>query len=99
MEKRTDQNKDKLIEADAQYVTLFESMLNDSFIWDPGEYELELAVDAEPKQAKVVKTYRFTLFESDAEDLTKSKDDYKFGDGIFWYSGKHPGVMVQIRPA
>jgi hypothetical protein len=40
-----------------------------------------------------------TLFESDSAELTKVKDDYKFGDGINWDSGKHAGVFVQILEA
>ena len=49
--------------------------------------------------AKVVKIYRFTLFESDSEELSKFKDDYKYGDGIYWLSDKHPGVIVKIGEA
>lgn len=93
------QNKDTLVEADAQYVAVFLSMFDEKFMWYPGDYEIRIAVDAEPKRANVVKSYRFTLFESDSEELSKTKDDYKYGDGIYWQSDKHPGVILQIREA
>lgn len=100
IEKRSDPlNKDKLVEAEADYVAVFISMFEEKFMWNPGEYEIQVAVDAEPKRAKVVKIYRFTLFESDSEELSKFKDDYKYGDGIYWLSEKHPGVIVKIGEA
>jgi hypothetical protein len=99
-EKRKDpQNKDKLVEADAQYVAVFIAMHDEKFMWLPGEYEIQVDVDTEPKRAKIVKSYRFTLFESDSEELSKFKDDYKYGDAIYWLSDKHPGVIVQLREA
>lgn len=97
-EKRNDpQNKDKVVEADAQYAAVFRAMFDEKFMWYPGEYEIQVDVDTEPKRAKVVKSYRFTLFESDSEELSKFKDDYKHGDGIYWWSDKHPGVIMQLR--
>jgi len=49
--------------------------------------------------SKFEKKYRFTLFESDAADLSKVKDDYKTGDGINWGSGKHSGLIVPLSEA
>lgn len=100
MEKRKDlENKDTLVEADAQYVTVFLAMFDEKFVWFPGEYEIRVDVDTDPQKAKVAKTYRFTLFESDSEELSKYKDYYKYGDGIYYWSDKLTGVTVQIREA
>lgn len=93
------ENKDKFVEADAQYVPMFISMFDEKFIWRAGEYEMRIDVDTEPQKTKVVKSYRFTLFESDSEELCKFKDDYKYGDGIYWNSDKHPGIIVELREA
>ena len=57
---------------------------------------MQVGVDAEPKRASVRRSYRFTLFESDSEDLAKYKDDYKYGAGIFFDSRDHIGAIVQI---
>ncbi len=60
---------------------------------------MAISVIASKKHASIEKSYRFTLFESDSSELSKTKDDYKFGDGLYWNSGNHPGVIVQIVEA
>ena len=69
------------------------------FIWFPGEYEMTVSVISSKNEANLEKHYRFMLFESDSNELSKAKDDYKIGDGIYWDSGKHTGVIVQIVEA
>lgn len=93
------QNKDVLIEADSEYLPPFMKMFNDKFLWSADEYEIQVSLEAKPEKANIQKSYRFTLFESDAEELSKHKDDFKYGDGIYWDSGNHPGVTVQITEA
>jgi len=93
------QNKDKLVEADNKLVTVFWEMFDEKFLWLPGEYEICISVDTEPTRVCVEKKYRFTLFESNSEELSKFREDYKFGDGIYFQSGKHSGVVVQISEA
>ncbi len=85
--------------ADEQFVRPFIEMHNASFIWRPGEYEMSISVDTVPKKVGIRKTYRFTLFESDSNILEKCKDDYKFGDGIYWLSERPKFVTVQIAEA
>jgi hypothetical protein len=100
LEKRkTLEEKDQLVEAEGSFVAPFLEMFNQKFIWQPGEYAIAISVLASHKNANIQKNYRLTLFESDSAELTKVKDDYKFGDGINWDSGKHPGVFVQILEA
>lgn len=93
------ENKDTLVEADHAYVEPLIAMFNDKFIWQPGEYQIRIAVDAVPRRAGLEKTYRFTLFESDSAEFTAAKDDFRTGDGIYWNSGNHPGVLVQLVEA
>lgn len=90
------ENKDKLVEADKNIVSPFIDMFNTSFIWNPGEYEVKITINTKPESARIQKNYRFTLFESDSNELSKAKEDYKFGDGIYWNSDKHQGSIVQI---
>ena len=89
-------NKDQVVEADNQYVEPLLEFFKAKFKWHSGEYLMHVCLDAEPKGASVRRSYRFTLFESDSEDLVKYKDDYKYGAGIFYDSRDHIGAIVPI---
>jgi hypothetical protein len=89
-------NKDRMVEADSKNVAVFLEMFEDKFVWLPGEYELRVSIVCSDKTANITTAYRFTLFESDSNALSSSKNDFKFGDGIYWDSTHHPGVYVQI---
>ncbi len=92
-------NKDRLVEADSKNVTALLEMFNEKFVWFPGDYELSVLAMTSDKKVNALKNYRFTLFESDSSELSKVKDDYKLGDGIYWNSENHPGVILQITGA
>jgi len=91
--------KNQLVEAESELVVPFIEMFNQKFIWHPGEYQVQINVLAANSNVSLQKNYRLTLFETDAAELIKAKDDYKLGDGIFWDSGNHPGVLVQFAEA
>ncbi|MFH1094584.1 MAG: hypothetical protein V1739_10615 [Candidatus Omnitrophota bacterium] len=93
------QNKDKIVEANSKYLPPFIKMFDEKFLWKTDEYEMQISIEAMPEKAKIQKNYRFTLFESDEEELTKFKDDYKYGDVISWVSENHSGILVQITEA
>lgn len=59
----------------------FIDLFNRQFIWEPGEYQLQLKIDASPPSAGFTKAYRFTLFESDTTELREHLDDYPIGGG------------------
>jgi hypothetical protein len=100
MEKRKiTQEKDSLIEADSKYVKPFTDIFNAKFLWHADEYEMCVSVNVNPEKASIEKTYRFTLFESDSEELSKHKDDFKYGDGLYWNSANHLGLSIQIIEA
>jgi len=69
---------------------------NEKFIWTPGEYVAELIVETEPSAATHLRRYRFTLYESDSAELARYKDDYKYGGGITYDFGRHPGLFVPL---
>lgn len=92
------ENKDKNIEADSELVKPLLDMFQAMFEWTPGEYEMQVSIDTVPGGARVLKTYRFTLFETDSLELTKISEDYKYGDGIYWDS-RLKGVAVPINEA
>lgn len=97
--RKLSEDKDRFVEASTELVSPVLSMYNEKFVWHPGEYEMCIAVAASNRKANVEKKYRFTLFESDSSDLSKAVDGFKYGDGIYWDSGKHTGVIVQITEA
>ena len=93
------ENKDQVVAANNDFVAPFIEMFNSKFIWTPGEYEVAIFVSASNKKANIEKRYRFTLFESDSNELSESKNAFEFGDGINWDSGNYTGVIVQIVEA
>lgn len=93
------ENKDRLIEADPKYLPALDKLFDEKFIWLPGEYELDISVQTSDRKDNTRQKYRFTLFESDSTDLSEVKADFKYGDGIYWDSGNHAGVIVQIVEA
>ena len=66
------------------------------FIWHPGEYVMELVVEAEPGSATYAKKYRYTLYESDTAELLKHAEDYQHGAGITYNVDRHRGLSVTI---
>ena len=56
---------------------------NSAFKWIPGEYQASLVVETEPPNAAQPRKFRFTIFESESQDLRSVVDDIKFGAGVF----------------
>ncbi|SSY76699.1 Uncharacterised protein [Alcaligenes faecalis subsp. faecalis] len=79
-----------------ELVAPFHSMFEKFFLWHPGEYVATLQVKAEPGSASFAKQYRFTLYESDTQELVSNTKDYKFGGGIYYQVADHTGVYVPI---
>jgi len=76
----------------APFMNLFEKL----FMWQPGEYVVELIVEAERSSASFSRKYRFTLYESDSSNLRAYVEDYKFGGGISYNVDKNVGVFVPL---
>lgn len=88
----------ELVVADAEYVQPFLDMFNRMFVWLPGEYTLDLQIQVESGKAAFGKRYRFTLFESDSEELRSHTDDFKHGGGLAYNVDRHVGVYVPLSP-
>jgi hypothetical protein len=97
--KKFPENKDRLVEADPKYLPALDKLFDEKFIWLPGEYELNISVWTSDSKVNANQKYRFTLFESDSTDLSNVKADFKYGDGVYYDSGNHTGVIVQIVEA
>jgi len=74
-------------------------MFDENFIWKAEEYDIKISVITSNDRANINRNYRFTLFESESEELIKVKEDYKYGDGIHWDSGKYTGIIIPITEA
>lgn len=55
-------------------------------IWSSGEYTININVSTKDNIANTSKIYRFTIFETDEEQLKAITQRYKFGEGIWWDS-------------
>ena len=82
--------------ADVGLVMPFLQMYEKLFVWLPGEYVMELKVNAEPGSASYSKKYRFTLYESDSADLRVHLEDYPFGGGLTYNVERHSGINVPL---
>lgn len=74
------------------FLDLFERL----FVWLPGEYVVELKVDAEPGATSFSKKYRFTLYESESQALKSQVEDYPYGVGVSYSVDRHPGAFVPL---
>ena len=86
----------RLVIAEPSLVTPFTQLFNKLFIWEPGEYVVELVVEAQPGSASYTKKYRFTLYESDTAELRRHIEDYPSGGGIYYNVDRHVGVFVLL---
>lgn len=83
------------VEALPVHVQPLVDLFNRNFKWKADEYILKIDVETEPASAAYQKEYRFTLFESDIEELKSLQDDYKFGFGTLIKERK-VGVGIPI---
>lgn len=99
--KLADRDKDEkeLVAADPENVAPFMTMFKQNFVYFPGEYILDLRIDAESNQSVFGRRYRFTLFESDSEELRSHTDDYKHGGGLAYNVDRHAGVFIPLLPS
>ncbi|MBO0991350.1 hypothetical protein INR38_22365 [Delftia sp. SD018] len=79
-----------------ELVEPFHELFRKLFIWQPGEYIAKLQVKAQPGFASFFKQYRFTLYESDTQELLSHTADYKIGGGICYPVASHAGLNVPL---
>ncbi len=86
----------RAVVAEKELVQPFIDMVKKLFVWLPGEYVVNLKVNAEPGSASYSKKYRFTLYESDSADLQEHLEDYPFGGGLTYDVERHVGINVPL---
>lgn len=85
------------VAAEERLVAPFYQLFDKLFIWTPGEYIVELMVDAQPGQASFKKKYRFTLYETDSAELRSHINDYPYGGGVAYNVDSHVGIFVPLQ--
>ena len=90
-------NPDELAEAEEKNVEPIRRFFNEKFSWHPGEYRMTVTVHGD--KVTVEKSYRFTIFESESDELKSHVDEYKFGARVYWEppNGMPTGIFVQIH--
>lgn len=96
LEKRR-HNPEALAEAEEINVEPIRRFFDEKFSWHPGEYEMTVTVQAD--KVTVEKSYRFTIFESESDELKSHVNHYKFGARVYWEpaGGVPTGIFVQIH--
>jgi hypothetical protein len=84
------------VTAEPRLVKPFLDLFERLFVWLPGEYVVELKVDTEPGSASFSKKYRFTLYESDSQELRSHIEDYPYGGGLSYNVDRHVGAFVPL---
>lgn len=95
-----DADKDNLIAHTQDIVDKAFNFYNSKQIWKSGEYLMKVNVVTNKHIADISKAYRFTVFESHAEQLAAITEHYKFGGGIWWNPQRvQASVILQITEA
>jgi hypothetical protein len=92
---RSEDDKNAVV-AEQALVQPFLKLFERLFVWLPGEYVVELRVNAEPGSASYSKKYRFTLYESDTAELRSHLEDFPFGGGLTYNVERHAGVNIPL---
>lgn len=83
--------------ASDDFVVSFYDLFDKKFNWFSGDYVLEIGVVTNIPKASACKQYRFTIFESITDDLTKQKNEYATGAGIYLDSTTPFGSWIEIE--
>jgi hypothetical protein len=85
------------LEADPARVAPLTVFFRAKRFWQPGEYSARLIATCKPTRASVTRQFRFTLFESDVQDLDEREARYKFGAGVYFNDTEEVAVNPRIR--
>lgn len=89
--------KDVMCEASQTTVQELIAFFEKRFKWVAGEYEIELKVTTDTPKADVRKKYRFSLFESESNELRGYIEGYRYGAGVYWVSPAQPGLLIPVH--
>jgi len=82
-----------------ELVTPFHEFFKRHFIWNAGEYLMEVNVITDHEPANKTMRFRFTVFESHTEQLKAITEHFKVGGGIWWDPNILTAVILDISEA
>lgn len=84
------------IEGDDDHVTPLQEVFEQNFELEAGEYRMTVVITGD--RASISRSYDFTVFESDENDLRDVAADYRVGASIFWQRpDKQTSIFVPVR--
>lgn len=84
------------VSASSAFVAPFNEIFTKLFIWEAGEYTLEVVPTTTPPIPNLKESLRFTIYESDRDTLREELKDYPTGAGINFDTPEHPGLSVEL---
>lgn len=88
------------VNAEQDLVAPLIALFNRKFIWQPGVYEIDLAIQTVPARVATKQSFRFTLFESESGALRDVTLDYPTGAGIYFNNvERHEYVFIEVSKA
>lgn len=94
--KAKDESSKDLVVTTQELISEMNSFFNKNFIWETGEYTLEISISCENTKHDLTKSFRFTLFESDSDELKEYETKYKYGESILYNSKTDFGVVIRL---
>ncbi|ACH64234.1 conserved hypothetical protein [Aliivibrio fischeri MJ11] len=81
---------------------IFKKEIDDFFtahdIWTTGEYKFNLTIQCADSRDNISKSFRFTLYESDSDELKEQAERYKYGEGICYTpADKNLWLLVKLE--
>ncbi len=58
---------------------------------------MQLTATCDPAKATITRRFRFTLFESDAQDLDERETRYRTGAGVYFNDAEQVEVNPRVR--
>lgn len=86
------------IEADPPLVQPLLTLFDADFFWMAGEYEVTLRIGTNVPRADLNRSFRFTLFESDSDQLRAHRDQFKFGNGVYYRLPPIEPHFAEVHP-
>ena len=93
---RGEESKD-FVEAEPARVEPLLAFFREHRFWQPGEFSARLIATCDPSRASVTRRFRYTLFESDVQDLDEHTLRYKNGFGVYLTDAQVIEVYPRIQ--
>lgn len=91
-------SSDQMAEADPALVEAVVKLFDANFFWRAGEYEVALKIETDTPKANLTRSFRFTLFESESDQLRAHREELKFGNGVYFRLSPVDPYFADVSP-